>query len=523
MLSIVEARSVDLVLKQVVEGVAAQSNAALVRIWLVGKGDLCPDCRLREKCFDHSSCLHLAASAGGSLAGDQAYSRLDGGFRRVPMEGFKIGQIAATGRALLAPNVTGNEPWAANPKWIKCQGVKSFAGLPLVFHGGTLGVLAVFERAPLVDSDFEWLRLFADHAAVAIANARAFEEIDRLRSRLERENAYLQEEVKEALKFGEIVGSSPPLRKALGQIELVARTDASVLILGESGVGKELVARAIHERSDRRNRPLIKVNCGAIPETLFESEMFGHIKGAFTGAVKDRAGRFELADGGTLFLDEVGEIPLALQAKLLRVLQEQQFERVGEERSRHINTRIVAATNRPLKEEVEAGRFRADLYYRLSVFPIEVPPLRDRREDIPLLAAHLVKVAAKKMNLPPPRIEREQIDLLRAYDWPGNVRELQNAVERAVILAQNGPLRFDLVLPATPTQSDGEGKPSPPPAGTSGVTTRAALKERERESIRAALQQTNGKIFGPRGAAELLGMKGTTLASRIKALGIKNG
>jgi len=333
---------------------------------------------------------------------------------------------------------------------------------------------------------------------------------------LQAQNAYLWEEIRSELNFGDIIGESPGVRKVKQQIQLVAPTDAAVLITGESGTGKELVARAIHEHSLRKERPLIKVNCGAIPENLFESEFFGHVRGAFTGAIKDKPGRFELADGGTLFLDEIGELPLAMQTKLLRVLQEHEIERMGESRLRKVNVRIIAASNRDLKGEVEAGRFRQDLFYRLSVFPIEVPPLRQRREDIPQLASHFVRVTAKKMNHPPLRLSKAHAEQLAAHDWPGNIRELQNAVERAVILAHGGPLRFEL-----PTANVGSSAPvNAPPADSPTILTREQWKRHESESISRALKQSDGKVFGPGGAAELLGMKPTTLMSRIKALGL---
>ncbi len=343
-----------------------------------------------------------------------------------------------------------------------------------------------------------------------------FEEIASLKERLELENLYLREEVSAALGAHDLVGTSPALKRVLQQIQLVAPTDAAVLINGESGTGKELVARAIHENSPRKGRALIKVNCGAIPDSLFESEFFGHMRGAFTGATRDKPGRFELADGGTLFLDEIGEIPLAMQAKLLRVLQEQEIERVGDTRTRKVNVRIVAATNRDLKKEVATGRFRQDLFYRLGVFPLEVPPLRDRREDIAQLAAHFVRATAKKMNRPAPRFTKAHAEQLSAHDWPGNIRELQNAVERAVILAQGGSLQFDLPERDTVEVSRTEKLPASPRV----MLTRDQLKRQERESIIAALKQSSGKLFGPDGAAELLGMKPTTLASRIKALGL---
>jgi transcriptional regulator with GAF, ATPase, and Fis domain len=299
---------------------------------------------------------------------------------------------------------------------------------------------------------------------------------------------YLCEEIRNAHNFGDIIGESPGLRKVMQQIQLVAPTEAIVLITGESGTGKELVARAIHDHSPRKGRALIKVNCGAIPENLFESEFFGHMRGAFTGAVRDKPGRFELADGGTLFLDEIGEVPLAMQAKLLRVLQEQEIERVGDTRTRKINVRIVAATNRDLKKEVAAGRFRQDLFYRLVVFPLEIPPLHERREDIAPLAAHFVRLTARKMNRPPPRFTKAHAEQLTAHDWPGNIRELQNAVERAVILAQHGPLRFEL-----PPREPPSNQTKLPPDETTSVLTRQDWKRQERESISAALRKSGGK------------------------------
>jgi transcriptional regulator with GAF, ATPase, and Fis domain len=338
--------------------------------------------------------LHLLRRAGKSKNDEKDYSAITGAFHRMEIGERKIGQIAATGEPMLIANVTGSEPWIADVAWIRREGIKSFAGQPLIFRGETLGVLAVFSRTAFSQEEFRWLRTFANHAAVAIADARAFDELNRLKKQLEDENEYLHEEIRETLHSGEIVAESAPLKKVLEQVALVAETNATVLIQGESGTGKELIARAIHDRSGRRTRPFIKVNCGAIPDELFESEFFGHVKRAFTGALKDRAGRFELADTGDLFLDEIAEIPLGLQSKLLRVLQEKQFERVGEGRTRTVDVRVIGATNRDLRRDVEEGRFREDLYYRLSVFPIELPPLRARREDIPILAQHFLKKSA---------------------------------------------------------------------------------------------------------------------------------
>jgi PAS domain S-box-containing protein len=350
--------------------------------------------------------------------------------------------------------------------------------------------------------------------------ACAFEEIQRLRKQLELENEYLIEEVSQLQSYGDIVGQSPALLTILQQIDMVAPTDASILIGGESGTGKELIAHEIHSRSERSHRPMIRVNCASIPRELYESEFFGHVKGAFTGAVKDRAGRFELAHEGTLFLDEVGEIPLDLQSKLLRVLQEGTFERVGDEKTQKVDVRIVAATNQDLKKEVEQGRFREDLFYRLNVFPIEVPPLRKRTDDIPLLASHFLTLAAKRFHAPQPKLSKANVLQLQNYEWPGNVRELQNVLERAVITSQKGTLQLDLPM------GNGKRRNIPLPVDTSiqidtKIFTEAEMKQREQENLLAALQQSRWKIFGPGGAAERLDMKPTTLISRIKKMGLK--
>ena len=313
-----------------------------------------------------------------------------------------------------------------------------------MFKGEVLGAIVSFSREDMPDAIAPWSRIFADHIGAAIANARAFEEIQRLKGQLELQNAYLQEAVVEAKAFGDLVGLSSALGQIVGQIDVVAPTEASVLILGETGTGKELVAHEIHRRSARKDGPLVRVNCASIPRELFESEFFGHIRGSFTGAVKDRAGRFETAEGGTIFLDEVGEIPLDIQNKLLRILQEKRYERVGDDRTRRADVRIVAATNRDLKKAAAAGKFREDLYYRLNVFPIQVPPLRERMDDIPLLAKHFVEISAKELKCAKPRLTRAAVTHLQSYDWPGNVRELRNVVERAVILARGGALEFDL-------------------------------------------------------------------------------
>ncbi len=342
---------------------------------------------------------------------------------------------------------------------------------------------------------------------------------DRLRERLESENAYLQEEVRAASGSATILGSSAGVHRVLEQIEMVAPTDATALILGETGVGKELVARAIHERSLRRDRPLVKINCTAIPRELFESEFFGHIKGAFSGASRDRIGRFQLADGGTLFLDEIGELPLAMQPKLLRVLQDGEFEPVGNDQTRRGDVRIIAATNRDLKSLVHAGRFREDLYYRLSVFPIEVPPLRERKDDIPLLAKHFLEMACKRFSRSGLHLTASQIKQLQNYDWPGNVRELQNVVERAVITSRLGLLRPD--IPAAESGSYAPATARSKSREDSEVIPDKEMTRRMRDNMVAALKRSGGRIYGPGGAAELLGIRPSTLSTRIKKLGLK--
>ncbi|WP_213880396.1 sigma 54-interacting transcriptional regulator [Pseudomonas sp. dw_358] len=341
----------------------------------------------------------------------------------------------------------------------------------------------------------------------------ALEELKVLKRRLEEQNAYLQEEIHIEHNFREIVGQSEAILKIIKQIDVVAPTDASVLINGESGTGKELIARAIHQASRRSSEPLIRVNCAAIPAELFESEFFGHIRGAFTGAVRDRVGRFELADGGTLFLDEIGEIPLELQSKLLRVLQEGQFERVGEERTRRVDVRIVAATNRDLRGEVQARRFREDLYFRLNVFPIQSPALRERPMDIAPLAAHFLRQIGQRLNMSGRRLRNSDIERLQRYTWPGNIRELQNVVERALITSQGAELNFDL---------PDELRPAPAQA-QSTLLTEEQMRGLERQNMLMALQMAKGKLFGKGGAAELLGVKPTTLASRLKRLDIEAG
>ena len=346
----------------------------------------------------------------------------------------------------------------------------------------------------------------------------AFEENARLREELERERDYLREEVEVSMNFGRIIGESPALQKMLARLEAVAQTSASVLILGESGVGKELVAHVIHARSPRSQGPLVKVNCASIPHELFESEFFGHVKGAFTGAHRDRVGRFQLADGGTIFLDEVGEIPLDLQSKLLRVLQESEYERVGDDRTHSVDVRVIAATNKDLERAVADGKFREDLYYRLSVFPIDVPPLRERGDDVVQLASHFLERTCQQFGHRPLTLSKQQAALLKRYEWPGNIRELKNVIERAVILSRGKVLRLDLAMSDILNPVVEREGPAAPGGGT--LLTEAEIQQLERKNMILALELAGWRVSGPNGAAKMLGVKPTTLADRMRKLRI---
>lgn len=347
---------------------------------------------------------------------------------------------------------------------------------------------------------------------------RAFEKIKQLKEQVELERDYLRDEINITVNFGEIIGQSRPLKRTLAQVEAVAKTPVNVLIHGESGVGKEMVARAIHSNSQRNEKPLVKVNCASIPKDLFESEFFGHVRGAFTGAHKNRIGRISLANGGTLFLDEVGEIPLALQSKLLRVLQEHEFERVGDDKTIKADVRIIAATNRNLEEDVKHNRFREDLYYRLSVFPIEVPPLRDRQDDIPVLASHLLEKTCRDLGRKQLNLTHQQVSVLKNHGWPGNIRELKNVIERAVILSKGSRLRLDLAI-----QDNIQSAPARLATSQeqSEILTDTALRELEKNNMVKALRVSNWKISGPSGAAALIGVKPSTFTYRMKILNIK--
>jgi formate hydrogenlyase transcriptional activator len=404
------------------------------------------------------------------------------------------------------------------------EGIQSYCVVPLVARGTSIGTFTVWSETKnrYSEADSELLQEVANQVALAIANMKSYEEIAALKARLEKENVYLQEEIRTQHNFEEIVGNSPTLLELLRRVDQVAPTDSSVLIYGETGTGKELIARAIHNRSARKHRPLVKVNCSAISAGLVESELFGHVKGAFTGAFERRIGRFELADGGTIFLDEVGELPLETQVKLLRVLQEREFEPVGSNRSVRVDVRIIAATNRNLQESIKAGSFRSDLYYRLNVFPLVVPPLRDRRSDIPQLAMFFLSRYARNLGKKMEGISAAATERLKSYLWPGNVRELQNIIERALILSRGPFLELDSDLASVPAPDVPPDTPSGPaiPKETS-PSVLSTLEEVERAHISAVLQETRGVIEGTKGAAKTLGMHPNTLRHRMEKLGIK--
>jgi formate hydrogenlyase transcriptional activator len=398
------------------------------------------------------------------------------------------------------------EGWYEHEFRLAAAGIRSYVSVPLRARGQDIGV-AVFTRVEQRAFPAEHLTLLRDVCralSVATANALANEEIRKLREQLEAENISLRAQLGQAPWFEEILAHSAALKRVLDTVEQVATTDATVLITGETGTGKELIARAIHRRSARARGPLVKVNCAAIPDTLLASELFGHERGAFSGAVERRKGRFEQAHGGTLFLDEIGELPQEMQVLLLRVLQEREFERLGGTQTLRVDVRLVAATNRNLAEDVRAGRFRSDLYYRLNVFPVHVPALRDRPEDIPPLVAHFAEKYGTRFSRKISRIERRALDLLQTHPWPGNVRELENTVERAVILARNGVLSIDAGMLR----------------GTAEGRADQQLMSQERETVEAALSASRGKVSGENGAAKKLGLPASTVEFRIKKLGI---
>jgi len=621
-------------LDAIVQGLAKQPGIALARIWLLESGDICDECYLGSECDDRCECLHLVASAGTSLNGKEDWSFREGYFRRIPLSKIKgkVGVIGATGNSIRIANITPENEWIRRPEWAKSEGIRAFAGEPLMFKGKILGVLGIFSRENLTDQEFSWVRMFADQAAVAITNAQAFEalektktaeqqhakelrqvidvapmhmflwEVDgsasygnrsstdyfgpippklpmeflelvthpddvtklkegikeamasgepfrrearmrrrdgeyrwflyqfypvrdelgkvtrwcgtrididdqkRAQDRAQHENLALRDEIDKASMFEEIIGTSPALQAVLLRVSKVAPSDSTVLITGETGTGKELIARAVHKRSPRASRAFVSVNCAAIPRDLIASELFGHEKGAFTGALQRRLGRFELAEGGTIFLDEIGELTPETQVALLRVLQEREFDRVGGTRPIRADVRVITATHRDLPAEVAAGTFRSDLFYRINVFPVNVPPLRERKEDIRLLVEYFIDRYASKAGKRITSIDKKSLAHLQSYSWPGNIRELQNVIERSVILCDSEEFSVD--------QSWLTLKPA------AAQPLREDLVDQEKKRIEAALVEARGRVSGPSGAAAKLGMPASTLDSKIKSLHI---
>jgi formate hydrogenlyase transcriptional activator len=403
------------------------------------------------------------------------------------------------------------------------EGLKSICCLPLISRNRAIGVLVLgrLRDDAFTEDDIHFLSQIASQVALAVENALSYREIHELKEQLSKEKLYLEDEIRAEMNFAEIIGNSPALRRVLKQVETVAPTDSTVLIYGETGTGKELIARAIHDLSPRRSKPFVKLNCAAIPTGLLESELFGHEKGAFTGAIAQRIGRFEVADSGTIFLDEIGEIPLELQTKLLRVLQEREFERLGNSKTLRTDARLIAATNRNLEAMVAEQKFRADLFFRINVFPVHVPPLREREEDIPLLIRHFTQKFSRRMNRVIDTIPSATMDALCRYQWPGNIRELQNMIERAVIISTGPVLNVDVADLKQPASAS-EGKTAAPDSKTNGPL-RDVLDKTERQQILEALERSNWVVAGPRGAAAHLGMKRTTLQQRIRKLGITHG
>jgi len=488
------------VLSTVAQGLVDELGASFARIWLLGDGDLCDQCHKAAICSDRDKCLHLEASAG-------IYTNLDGEYRRIPLDGPPAGRVASSHKPICTNNVIGDKRFTKK-EWIKINGLRSFGAYPLIFREELLGTVAMFSQRKITQFEFKHLAGFANQAAVAIKNAQLFSEVKRLKDQLQAECVYLREELKLHHDFEEIVGNSPAIKKISMDVEKVAPTDATVLVEGETGTGKELIALAIHELSPRRERPLIKVNCAGLAPNLIESELFGHEKGAFTNAFQQKIGRFELAGEGTIFLDEIGDLPVETQGRLLRVLQDKTFERVGGTQTINVNVRVIAATNRNLKKYIETGGFRRDLYYRLNVFPITVPPLRDRKEDIPLLVNHFAIKYGNKFNKPMGTISQRMMRKLRAYSWPGNVRELENIIERAVILSPGQNLQLEDAFS---------------PAFKEEAQTAASdnLRDVERAHIIKILDDTQWTIEGKHGAATKLGLHPATLRSRLKKLGLK--
>jgi formate hydrogenlyase transcriptional activator len=483
-----------------------------------------------EKVIHHDyTSLALRDSASGLLKIHALdFSSRPGLFQQeitVPLETTPSGICFTTAQPLLARGAEIDRFSNEIIRALRAEGVQTICCVPLITQGRTFGTLNLASRREdaFPHQDVELLQQVAAQIAIAVENALAFKQIDKLKDKLAGEKLYLEEEIRSEFNFEEIVGDSPALKRALAQVELVAPAGTAVLVTGDTGTGKELIARAIHNLSPRRERTFVKINCAAIPSGLLESELFGHERGAFTGALTQKIGRFELADRGTLFLDEVSDLPLELQPKLLRVLQEQEFERLGSNQTQRVDVRIVAATNGDLAKLVAERAFRSDLYYRLNVFPIHIPALRERPEDIPLLVRYFVQKFSRRLNKSVAYVPAEAMEALVGYAWPGNIRELENFIERAVLLSPGKGLRVPIseLKPVAIAASAGNDSAPISASPTSSIVSISTLEDAERQHILRALRQTEWRIAGPKGAAAILGMKRTTLQARMRKLGVR--
>jgi transcriptional regulator with GAF, ATPase, and Fis domain len=503
----------ETVLDAIVNALGEYSGLLVARIFLLLEDHECAVCRENIEAGKQTPVaerrLHLVAEHSNT-------PRSSGVFHIAPLDSrLPVAELVRTREPTLVEDWRSidsfrNDPMIA-PLW-SALGIVGVAGYPLEVHGEILGAIGGLATRVITREEFNVLGIFADQAAMAIKSAYLFQQLARHRERLEVENEYLQDELRLDINRENIIGQSAALRGVLRKVQQVASVETTVLLTGETGTGKELIARAIHDGSPRKSRPLIKINCGAIPEGIIESELFGHERGAFTGAIQQRIGRFELADKGTLFMDEVGELPLETQVKLLRVLQEQEFERVGSTKPIRVDVRLLSATNRDLQVEVAEGRFRADLFYRLNVFPIRIPPLRERPDDIPILVEYFLTQFQRKFAKSLKRVDDKGMEQLQRYPWPGNIRELQNVLERACVLATGPVVSLGDSLRST-------GGPTGPAASTMAPPV-MTLEDSERAHIKRALEIASGKVHGPDGAAVLLGINPSTLRSRMEKLGL---
>jgi transcriptional regulator with GAF, ATPase, and Fis domain len=505
----VAAESIEQALHAIAEGTREIFDAALVRVWARHRDADCPHCSRTGGLAANRMSLHLRASVGLG-------ERIDGPHHWSPVVPVVSGLAEARTPTLLTK--LSSEPRILDQAWVSRHKLESVYGVPLIFRGELLGILTAFSRSPGNEDTLDRIAVFAAFAATTLQTARLIERLKESNERALTENEILEQEVIDRGRFDDIIGTSPALKAALWKMQKVAKTDTTVLLLGETGTGKELAARAIHRLSKRRDQSLIRVNSAAIPPSLVDSELFGHEKGSFTGAHQRRLGRFELAHRGTLFLDEVGDLQPDMQSRLLRALEQGEIERVGGERVIKVDVRLIAATNRDLPASIAAGTFRADLYYRLDVFPIVMPPLRERIDDIPLLVKHSLAQIAKRLGQSQKVVSKESMRLLEEYSWPGNIRELHNVLERACVLATGRVVDVRdpaLIAPVTPLA-----RADTTAVGSSARSRFHTLEEVDASHIRLALESTKGRIDGVRGAARLLGLHPNTLRSRMQRLGI---